>query len=1172
MAFFRVQTHPVIGYAPGMPEADLVVFVTELARRQYLRRTALDKGFVDASRFLTFTRVRSACIEAARAAGHLAQPVLSDIALRILILRAVEAARPTLAPGGRLNSLTDIALADTLATLTRTLAPFGEEAGSIHHWLLEQPPATKLHQLGQLYSVYRDHLAASHSADMRDVNAAVLRLLQGDRSQWPQLLQSPSRIVFRSLRWLNPFEERLIAALKRGLGADRVILYSALPPAHAEKVEDRLASRVRSEVMMGSEDAWSGWAEDLGDAMEMEDTSLALGSSDRISFSRSVGLYGEVEDLARRIRWEIDVKGVAPDHIALVVRNLSNYADAVTHVFARFGIPCFFRRGLPISSAPLVKTFLSLLSLPLGSDRERFCALLQNASLVWPKLKDPALRAAIAHDIRAAAVPPRVTPDTLRRRLRAYYGRHPESETRARFVDVVAEALTHLRGLTEPASFTTHARRAIKLAADFRIEPSTWAPEGLPQDILLGNRRAFEAVLRALSEIADATQRDDKPRSLSEFFDLLEQCIENLTVSPGHSTESGVWVMNPFDTAGLHFEVVLIGGLNEGEFPALPRQDSVFGDAERDAIRVALKQKGIDLPQWALPLSTVRIIEEKVLFLISVGAARQRLVLSYQSANADGQDLVPGNFFRSLWNIAGGPASRNAHLTEYDAWRIAVLGPDSYLARYITGEAHLAEYQRSPIPGESFLATIPLPLCRAADEARQRIARSIDEPNLAGEIAPWSTPRPQAKPMAPAQSLLDRLTIELGREDFFNSPPSARKPSEPYCGLLRSNAGRELATEWLRAHAEVSPTGLENLARCRYRFLLGAMFRLGAIRTQEDEPDAADRGNVIHDIMEAIYRALTGDAAVLNQLDPATAKQFSAICTPLHWAVRQTDGTWQLHDSRPTGERSLPLATLQPARQELYVELVDAVCGLCFALAEAPASAIRLGDPGIWGTEKPKIRQIALNYMLADLATACDERRYPALFEHRFGRQFDRAEPDAPPLTLRDDIPVCVHGQIDRVDLIFGEDRRLSHLLVIDYKGSSRGHKSLPVYAEEISENLNCQLPIYAFAAQEYFFGTHNEPAINALTSAVYHVQDRDLKKVMTQLAKKRIPLTLSAANGLPISESFLSRLAQNISRLADADFSVDPLDCTYCDFKHICRVDVRALEGAAAADGGDAR
>ena len=158
------------------------------------------------------------------------------------------------------------------------------------------------------------------------------------------------------------------------------------------------------------------------------------------------------------------------------------------------------------------------------------------------------------------------------------------------------------------------------------------------------------------------------------------------------------------------------------------------------------------------------------------------------------------------------------------------------------------------------------------------------------------------------------------------------------------------------------------------------------------------------------------------------------------------------------------------------------------------------------------------------------------------------------------------------MDLIFGEDRRLSHLLVIDYKGSSRGHKSLPVYAEEISENLNCQLPIYAFAAQEYFFGTHNEPAINALTSAVYHVQDRDLKKVMTQLARKRIPLTLSAADGLPISESFLARLAQNISRLADADFSVDPLDCTYCDFKHICRVDVRALEGAAAADGGDAR
>ena len=62
-----------------MNRADLIVFVTELARRQFVRREVLANEFVDASRFLTMSRLRELCVQSARQAGLLEFPEISDV-------------------------------------------------------------------------------------------------------------------------------------------------------------------------------------------------------------------------------------------------------------------------------------------------------------------------------------------------------------------------------------------------------------------------------------------------------------------------------------------------------------------------------------------------------------------------------------------------------------------------------------------------------------------------------------------------------------------------------------------------------------------------------------------------------------------------------------------------------------------------------------------------------------------------------------------------------------------------------------------------------------------------------------------------------------------------------------------------------------------------------------
>lgn len=1097
-------------YASGMERGNLIVFMGEAARRQYIRRAALDRGFVDAEDVTTFTRLRAACGAAARRAGLLDRPEADGVARAMLHLASAGEAAAEFAGQGVLGRAAPAALAEALESMIHTLAPFGDTAEAIHAWLLRRPADSKDRQLGQLYALYRRRLRASGLADTRDVNAAVLRLLRGPRSAWPPVLSTPDRVLhFRALTWLDPFAEQFVGALAGTLGKKRVLLSSTLPPAHAERMEDRLAAQIRTEVLAGLEqESWSAWTEGLGDAMAVEDAQLAADSRDRLSFIRSSGLQGEVEDLARRIRRELDENGVPAERIALVLRQPDEYLDTVARVFREFRIPFFCRQGRPVSAAAPVRVLLALLQFPSDPTRERLCALLQSPALAWPGLGNLEARQEAAHLVETSGIGP-----VLQREDWLAPGRVPES-LRA----PVASILSNL-GLWQPAARESplheYARRARDLAERLGLAASPAAPE------FDDGRHALDktlALLRRLEEDHD----NAAPLARGGFLDLLTRLLAEPTMLPGSSAEYGVWVVAPADMAGLTFDVVLIAGLNEGSFPAITREDAVFSDEERSALRKALERQGVKLPQWGLPLLSIRSAQERVLFLACLGAARERLVLSCRTTDGDGRQLNPGDFFRSLWALAGDPGGG------------------------------LAE------PGESWRSTLPLPLCRTPAEARRRLGRLVEDPASAAETERAML---QALPagLGGGKPLVHAIRVEHAREAFFNRRGTEHPSAGPYCGKIDRPAVRKQVEAWLAARGALSPTALESLARCRYRFFLGTVCRLGPARLQEDAPDAMDRGRVIHEVLEQIYRGLRGDDGQPEVLSDADRAEFAELCTVRAWAVEEKPGGWHLRRRPgPAGIRSLPLVTLEAGPEERYRDYAHRVAAAVCARAEK--EGYLLGDPGVWETEKPKIARIAENYLSIDFSGAAEERRYPALFELAFGGK------DQPELRLGpEDGGVRVHGRVDRVDLNFDEAGRLARLLVADYKGAGRGGLPPEKYAEEIAENLDCQLPVYGFAAQQALFGRYNEPELNAMTDAVYHIQTRDRDDMANQFKEEK-RVRLADGEGGSVTARFIERLVENLSRLRAADFSVDPLDCEYCDFSHVCRVDVTALESAANA------
>jgi ATP-dependent helicase/DNAse subunit B len=477
------------------------------------------------------------------------------------------------------------------------------------------------------------------------------------------------------------------------------------------------------------------------------------------------------------------------------------------------------------------------------------------------------------------------------------------------------------------------------------------------------------------------------------------------------------------DAAGLRFESVYIAGMDDRTFPQIPKSDSLLNDAERKALRAFLDERKIPCPRLALSETGAALIQEEILFLTAMSAARERLTLSYTRTAADGKERAPGEFFERM---------RGLTKTE------------------------------KPVLGASFHTILPPELCRAEDEVRQTQAKFSPSPT-----------RPHAHTPSPALQ------------------------------------------QWLENNPEFSATALESLARNRFVYFIEKVLSIRPDLTHEDDTAPMDRGVVIHDILEQVYTAI--------------AKQSG-------WYATNISGVWKIAQS---GE--IPLAVFDPTKGSDLLALARNMAEEEFRKAERRPSR-HLGHPSIWEAEKRKLLRVIENFIRMDIETAQTENRYPALFELKFDTKHDL------PLTLkRGGEEVRLKGKIDRIDLIFSKDGELAQLLVVDYKSKSRG---VPVsqLEKEIGLNLDCQIPLYTFAAQEKFFGAHNTPELNDKTLAVYHLQERNLEKMRKHFAGRRLSMNPE------LTEAFLEQLFSNVRKLRAGDLATEPLIAGYDDYSHICR------------------
>ena len=212
---------------------------------------------------------------------------------------------------------------------------------------------------------------------------------------------------------------------------------------------------------------------------------------------------------------------------------------------------------------------------------------------------------------------------------------------------------------------------------------------------------------------------------------------------------------------------------------------------------------------------------------------------------------------------------------------------------------------------------------------------------------------------------------------------------------------------------------------------------------------------------------------------------------------------------------------------------------------------------------------------------------YPAYFEVAFGRAGRKTEQD-PLLPVIDAIELKhagetlkITGKVDRIDL-----NEHSEALLLDYKTGASGST-----AKNVLNGIDLQLPVYAIAIKDLLKTVKPDANISPVMTAIYKVRDPENCQREPVIFDKTVGLPLSTRgnaalpnksitdeNGrqltfgelLDRTEAFLFDYVAKIrsGEFRHTRFPEENPCKEYCDFRRMCRKDVRKLSETSKRSG----
>ncbi len=348
-------------------------------------------------------------------------------------------------------------------------------------------------------------------------------------------------------------------------------------------------------------------------------------------------------------------------------------------------------------------------------------------------------------------------------------------------------------------------------------------------------------VKQAIKRLSDLDGLGLEP-SQSDFIRLVNEVLHEERRLLGKFQRNGPVLVHLMAARGVPFQMVILPGMVEKSFPPLIRQDAILLDRERKEINRFLSGR----ENGPLPLKAEgRLDEERLLFRLTVGAAKKRLILSFPRIEiGTGKERLPSSFLLASVEALTGKSvdfNRFERFENFDRIplsRMATLSPEEAL--------DLLEYD---------------------------IAQG--QKNLTSEKPEALLYLKDASPFFTKGLVLE--SSRWGKRGFTT-----------YDGVLGSKEALDILRNCYSLYEKsISPTWLETYATCPYQYLLSKIMGIEAFTEPERETTLSppDKGKLVHEILWQFYtdlkrekgRAFQLNSEDLPKLNEIARKRFDAF-------------------------------------------------------------------------------------------------------------------------------------------------------------------------------------------------------------------------------------------------------------------------------------------------------
>jgi ATP-dependent helicase/nuclease subunit B len=692
----------------------------------------------------------------------------------------------------------------------------------------------KVRDLLKMWQAYEDRLGGLNWFDECDLMREAARLIPTSG-----LFGEASAIIVYGFYDFNALQQRLLQSCFQTRDTVCFVPYEPRPAfKYAEPAIKWLESagfRVASPPGDGSRRSRAVAVQHLCDHLFSEGPAVEAPENGMTIIS-APGELREAREAIREIVARSRQEDMPLHEVGILLRNSEPYADIFREGLGSLGFKPYMPGGAPISSTRSGRSLLLMLDI-LRHDFARQTVMefitfarLRNANPTGPqRASAPSLWDVISMEAGIVGGADEWL-TRLERYCRELDEAHAESEPpagrppRARieaarslreFMEKVIGCLTAVQ---DGRTWTEKTSKLIEAFSD-----------------LVEDDEHTGAIKRALEQIEDL---DELGTAVSgeEFYRFAAEALNVATGPAGRFQRNGPAVLDLMASRGISFRMVVIPGMVEKCFPPVIRQDAILLDEERVALNQALT--GTDSGPLRLKAKQ-RLDEERLLFRLAAGAARERLLMTYPRIEiATARERLPSSLLLAAIKAVSGKQ------VDFDA------------VERFGGFRRIALAQLATDEPDQALDRLEYDLSQALREIARRKPRHL------------VLLRETCNPFNRA------LTLEAqrwGKRVFtrYDGTLPAAKPQTGR-GSTHSITGRI-----------ISPTRLETYATCPYRYLLGTVMRIEPLvepeRTVEISP--LDRGELIHTILWEFLMQVKKDRGFPVRVQPGDQGMLHEIAT-----------------------------------------------------------------------------------------------------------------------------------------------------------------------------------------------------------------------------------------------------------------------------------------------------